>query len=254
MTPDTPEKPETSEAVIDSPLSDDPMSDDPLFDIRERVLTAALPDIAFDGWTDAVLALAGDQCGVSADEMVVALPKGALDLLTHFSASGDAAAYAQLQALPRPPKIRQAIALAVKTRIEVHAAHREAVRRAMAVLALPGRQLLATKLTYQTVDMIWRWVGDQSTDYNFYTKRAILSGVLTATRFYWLSDESDNAADSWAFLDRRIENVMQFEKLKAAAHNPIEKGVQATHAIISRLAQWRYGRHADGHRDSHAEG
>lgn len=220
----------------------DPLLSDPIFRIRNQILAEALPDIAFDGWTDAVIAAACARISISDDDAIMALPDGAMDLIAHFSASGDAAMLAELEGVPRPDKIRQAIALAVKTRIQHRHDHREAVRRAVAALALPGRQRLAVSLSYATADAIWRWVGDTSTDYNFYSKRTILAGVITATRFYWLSDDSVEAEDSWAFLDRRIDNVMQFEKAKAASRPHIERGLSVAQEALKRLARWRYGR------------
>ena len=112
-------------------------------------------------------------------------------------------------------KFRDRIAAAVRFRLE--AADPELVRRGAAIFALPQNAATGSKLVWETCDKIWTVLGDQSADYNWYTKRMTLSGVYSATVLYWMGDESEDHADSWAFLDRRIENVMQFEKVKGAA-------------------------------------
>jgi ubiquinone biosynthesis protein COQ9 len=112
-------------------------------------------------------------------------------------------------------KVRERITAAVKARIDALRPHKEAARRAAAFLTLPPHAALGVKLLYRTVDAMWRAVGDQSTDFNFYTKRGILAGVYSSTLMRWFTDQStdENATDT--FLRDRIENVMQFEKFKA---------------------------------------
>ena len=119
----------------------------------------------------------------------------------------------------------------------------EAARRAAGYLSVPGRQKLAADLLFTSAHHMWRWAGDTATDYNYYSKRLILSGVITATRLYWFDDSSDDFANTRAFLERRIENVMQFEKVKAKAKNWSEKmhGDKAPFdGIIGALAKMRY--------------
>jgi ubiquinone biosynthesis protein COQ9 len=159
---------------------------------------------------------AADAAGVSHGEMRLAFPGGITDLVDCFLSDGDrrmeeALAKRDLAAL----KIRERITLAVRTRIEVDAAHREAVRRAVTLLTLPISGTTGPRSLYRTVDALWRAAGDRSTDFNFYTKRAILAGVYSAVTLTWFSDSSEDYADTWAFLDRRIGDVMQIEKAKA---------------------------------------
>jgi ubiquinone biosynthesis protein COQ9 len=111
-------------------------------------------------------------------------------------------------------KIRDRIKSAVRLRLERHAGPREAARRALSTLSMPLNAGLALKLLYKTVDAMWYAAGDTSTDFNFYTKRATLAGVYSSTLLYWLNDRSPGAEATWAFLDRRIDDVMKFEKLK----------------------------------------
>ena len=110
-------------------------------------------------------------------------------------------------------RVRDRIALAVKARLQRNTGHREAIKSACSFLAMPHNALLALRLLYRTVDAMWYGAGDNATDFNFYTKRALLAGVYSTTVLYWLNDKSAGCADSWAFLDRRIDEVMQVPKL-----------------------------------------
>lgn len=199
------------------PGSRAPQPGDRIAAVRAKILQAALPHVAFDGWTVKLMREAADAAGVAHGEMRLAFPGGITDLVDCFLADGDrrmeeALAMRDLAAL----KIRERITLAVRTRIEADAAHREAVRRAVTLLALPISGGTGPRALYRSVDAIWRAAGDTSTDFNFYTKRAILAGVYSAVTVAWFSDESEGYADTWAFLDRRIGDVMQIEKAKAS--------------------------------------
>ena len=207
-------------------------------EIRRAVLDAALPEIAFDGWSDEVLARAGEQAGIDADTLHLAFSGGVGDLIAAFSSQGDSAMLAALDA-PDEMKIRDRIRHAVRVRLEVDAGNREAARRAAGWLSLPGRHALAAQLVYATADHIWHWAGDTATDYNHYSKRLILSGVIGATRLVWFGDESDGFEKSWAFLDRRIENVMQFEKTKAK-WQAANEGKTPLSDLLGKLARRRY--------------
>ena len=191
------------------------MTDDAL---KKAVLDAALPDAAFDGFTDKVLEKASRAAGVDASAQARLFPDGAISLITFYSHDADAAMAAALASMDLSSmKIRARIKAAVKARLDALAPHKEAARRAASALMLPGHASLSLQLMYASVDAMWRAVGDTSTDFNFYTKRAILAGVYGATLVRWFNDADKDAAATDAFLDARIENVMQFEKLKAGA-------------------------------------
>lgn len=184
--------------------------------LKEAVLMAALEHAPFDGFTAAVLARAGKEAG--ADEAVLArlFPDGALSLVEAFSEWADGEMEKTLAAANlSKKKIRERIAAAVLARIEALSAHKEAARRAGAFLTLPPHAALGMKLLYRTVDRMWRAAGDTSTDFNFYTKRAILAGVYSTTLMRWFNDGSADRAATHEFLARRIDDVMRFEKLKA---------------------------------------
>ena len=184
--------------------------------LKSPVLEAALPHVVFDGFSDAVLARAAREAGVAKDKLAALFPDGPLSLVEAFSHSADAAMEAHLAALDlKAMKIRARIAAAVMARIEALRPHKEAARRAAAFLTLPPHAALGARLVWRTVDAMWRAVGDTSTDFNFYTKRAILSAVYSATLMRWFNDASEDERATREFLAARIENVMQFEKFKA---------------------------------------
>ena len=184
--------------------------------LRIAVLKAALPHVPFDGFTDKVLKAAAADAGLDRVALTRLFPKGPLSLVEVFSEWADAEMERQLsKAKLTRVKVREKIALAVKTRIAVIRPHKEAARRAAAFLTLPPNAPTAARLLYRTVDAIWHAIGDTSTDFNFYTKRAILAGVYSSTLLRWFNDDSEDEAATEEFLGRRIENVMQFEKLKA---------------------------------------
>lgn len=207
--------------------------------LRARLLDAALPNVAFDGWTTRLMREAARAAGISHGEMRLAFPGGVLDLVDCFLADGDrrmeeALARRDLAAL----KIRERITLAVRMRIEVDAPHREAVRRAVTLLALPLSGIAGPRALTRTVDTIWRAVGDRSTDFNFYTKRAVLAGVYSAVTLHWFADQSEDFADTWTFLDKRIADVMRIEKVKAS----VRKIGDALPDPLGLIGRWRYGR------------
>ncbi len=192
-------------------------------DLQTRILDAALPAIAFDGWTLGTLETAATSLGLTPFDVKRAFPGGVVEAVNLFVTRADEAMIAALPADFTTQKIREKIAIAVMTRLGQQLPHREAVRRALAVYAMPWNAGEALQRTYGTVDAIWRAAGDTSTDYNFYTKRLILSKVYASTLTVWLNDQSLDLAETEAFLRRRIENVMQFEKFKAKAKEKFGK-------------------------------
>ena len=185
---------------------------------KEAVVEASLPDAAFDGFTDAVLAKAAAKAGIEKTELDRLFPEGARSLIEAYSLSADADMEKLLAEMNLGKmKIRERIAAAVLARFAILKPHKEAARRAAATVSLPMHASLGAKLMYHTVDAMWRAVGDTSTDFNFYSKRGILAGVYGATLVRWFYDASEDERATQDFLAARIENVMQFEKFKAEA-------------------------------------
>jgi len=196
---------------------------------RNALLDAAMIHVMFDGWGPETLKMAIADSGVDTALAALACPRGAIDLAVAFHRRGDAQMMAALQATDMDEiRFRDRIALGVRLRLETVAMDREAVRRGATLFALPQNASDGAALIWGTSDLIWKTLGDTSQDVNWYTKRATLSAVYSACVLYWLGDESEDFADTWEFLDRRIDNVMQFEKLKAnLKNNPLVKGFMA---------------------------
>ena len=205
--------------------------------LSERLLGAALFHVPFDGWgDDAFRAACAD---LNIDESLARLhcPNGALDLAILSHKRGDQAMVDRLAAQDlRQLRFRDKIAAAVRARLEV-LEDKEIIRRATTVFALPQNLKRGGDLIWGTSDLIWTTLGDTSDDYNWYSKRTILSSVYSATLLYWLGDQSDGHADTWDFLDRRIDNVMQFEKTKAKLreNQGLMRLLAGPRALLSRL-------------------
>lgn len=181
---------------------------------RDRLLTAILNHVPFDGWSEAALQAAGHDVGLPADRVLNAFPGGARDALILWHETTDQALIAAMAAPEIASlRVRERIATAVRLRLEYCQPHREAVRAGCTLLLMPQNAALATKLLYSTVNAIWYAAGDQSTDHNFYTKRALLAAVYSSTVLYWLNDKSPDGSATWAFLDRRINEVMQIPQV-----------------------------------------
>lgn len=180
---------------------------------RDAAIEAMLPHVPFDGWTMRALRMGLADAGMPADDAELLFPGGAADMVDTFCdladrwMEQDAATLAETRLTAR---VRGVIAL----RFERNRPHREAIRRALAVLALPMNARVAAACSARTVDSIWYAAGDESADFSWYTKRAILTGVYGTTLLYWLRDGSEDGADTLAFLDRRLAGVGRIGKLR----------------------------------------
>lgn len=180
----------------------------------DRLLDAALMHVPFDGWSEATLKAAAKDAEIDLAMVRALCPRGAVDLALAYHARGDAAMIARMKSGDLPERFRDKIAAAVRFRIEA-VTDKEAVRRGTTLFALPMHAADGAKAIWGTADKIWDTLGDRSDDVNWYTKRATLSGVYSATVLYWLGDDSIDNQATWEFLDRRIEDVMRIEKVKA---------------------------------------
>ncbi|MFC3578623.1 COQ9 family protein [Sphingomonas hylomeconis] len=191
-------------------------ADATLDEIRAALAPRIASNAAFDGWGAPARDAAADSLGIDRDVALLAFPGGAVEMIAAWFAYVDAAMLAAL-----PPerlatyKIRARITALVEARLAAVAADREALRRALAILAMPQNVARAAKLGWHAADVMWRAAGDTATDYNHYTKRTILAGVYGATLTVFLDDDSAGQADTRAFLARRIEGIMRFEKAKS---------------------------------------
>ena len=179
------------------------------------IITHALPLAPFDGWNQQTLGQAAIAAGYKKTDVIRVFPGGAIDAADAYCTMIDTQmteAFSQYHL--EGMKIRERITKAVRLHLELQAPHREAVRKIAALHALPFNAHRGMACLYNTVDAIWHAIGDTSTDFNFYTKRLTLAAVYLSTKRIWLDDHSTGQEAAWAFLDRRIQDVMAFEKAK----------------------------------------
>ncbi|MEM9434294.1 MAG: COQ9 family protein [Pseudomonadota bacterium] len=184
--------------------------------MKTEFLDAMLGHVVFDGWSETSFAAAIRDTEMSQEQARELFPRRALDAAIAFHKRGDAQMAARmkredLMAL----KYSERVAAAVRYRLEAAEPHKEEVRRGTALFALPQNAAQGARLVWGTADAIWDALEDRSEDYNWYTKRATLSAVYSSTVLFWLGDSSEDHVATWEFLDRRIENVLQFETFKS---------------------------------------
>lgn len=202
-----------AEAIVDSAAA--------LEKSRDRLLLATLPHVAFESWSGAALRAGCADAGLAAEQGKLIFPDGAREMIAHWSAWSDRQMLETIHLRPDfdALRVRERIAAAVRARVSVNGPWRETLRRTIALLALPPNAALGLSCTWRTLDAIWYACGDSSSDFSFYSKRATLAGVYGATVLYWLDDSSEESADTWAFLDRRIDDVMRLPKLRGQLQN-----------------------------------
>jgi ubiquinone biosynthesis protein COQ9 len=188
-----------------------------LDELRASLAPLIPGNAVFDGWSDKALEMAASELGVPADRARLCFPDGPVQMIDAWF---DAIDIAMAKAYPLERisklKIRERIRDLVLYRIEVVNPHKEALRRALAILAQPQNAITGAKLAWRSADRMWRIAGDRSTDFNHYTKRGILSALYTSTMLVFLDDDSEGMVSTRGFLDRRIDDVMNFEKFKAS--------------------------------------
>jgi ubiquinone biosynthesis protein COQ9 len=191
-------------------------SPSPLEQLRRRLALAVGENAVFDGWTRAAVDSAAGQLGVDPLQARLAMPKGQAAMIDLYIQEVDRAleAYFTPERLAKL-KIREKIRALVWRRLEIMGPAREAVRRALAILAMPQNLPLGLRISWRSADLMWRIAGDTSTDFNHYTKRMTLGAVYGSTVLVWLDDASEGWTETATFLDRRIDDVMKIEKFKA---------------------------------------
>jgi ubiquinone biosynthesis protein COQ9 len=191
---------------------------------RDAAIAAALPHVPFDGWTRRALRAGLADIGVPREDAEQLFPGGAADMIETFCDLADRRMEADAAALDSALRLHQRVRAVIVLRLEQNRPHKEAIRRALALLALPGHARLAAASAARTVDAIWRAAGDRSADFSWYTKRAILAAVYGATLLYWLRDSSEDDAATLEFLDRRLAGVGRIGSVRRRAE-----------AVVSRL-------------------
>ncbi len=218
--------------------------------LEDSLLRAMKAHVPFDGWSETAFRAAIEETNTDEAVARALFPRGAVDLARAYHKRGDQAMIARVEAEDLEElRFRDRIIFAVRARLEA-VEDKELVRRGTTLFALPQYAATGAQLIWDTCDAIWTVLGDTSEDVNWYTKRMTLSAVYSSTVLYWLGDESEGHADTWAFLDRRIENVMQFEKAKAGfrksslgklMQGPLSvlDGIKAPGAKRDMPGQWR---------------
>jgi ubiquinone biosynthesis protein COQ9 len=181
---------------------------------QDKIFQAVLKEVSFDGWSEKAYARGLAAVSIGRGEADLVLPSGIRDLIDLFNKEADQAMQEAIESEPgfRNFRVRDKVAFAVRSHLTHLTPRREAMRRLLYWYALPLNAPLGLKRLGKTVDLIWRAAGDQATDFNFYTKRILLAGVLKATILFWLDDETRDCEASWAFLDRRLGEVLKIGK------------------------------------------
>jgi ubiquinone biosynthesis protein COQ9 len=207
----------------------------PLERIRERLALSVGENAVFDGWCRAAVDSAAAQLGIDQAQARLAFPKRKAGMIDAYVQGVDREMQRRLpEKKLAKMRIREKIRALVWTRLEIMGPAREAIRNALSILAMPQNAAHAARIGWRSADLMWRLAGDTSTDFNHYTKRMTLGAVYGSTLLAWLDDQTEGWTDTAAFLDRRIENVMQFEKWKASWRS-------AEHFSVSRfLGRLRY--------------
>jgi len=203
--------------------------------LRDDVILASLTHVPFDGWTADALIRGAADVALTGDDVNVLFPDGPRGAVSHWFGLADRFMLEDLKGVDfESLRIRDRIATMVRIRLIRWTPHREAVRRALALSVLPGFAENSVRSGYATVDAMWRAAGDSATDFNFYTKRGLLAAVYSSTLLVWLDDRSEESADTWAFLDRRIADVMKVPKIQSRLREAVSRLPNPLNALKRR--------------------
>jgi len=181
---------------------------------RDAAIAALLPHVPFDGWTFSALRRGLADIGVPPEDAALLFPDGAADMIEAFCDWADRRMEEEAAALDPALRLHERVRAVIALRLEQNRPHKEAIRRALAILSLPRNTRAAAACTGRTVDAVLHAAGDRSADFSWYTKRAILAGVYAKTLLYWLRDSSEDDAETLAFLDRRLADVARIGKVR----------------------------------------
>jgi len=184
---------------------------DPISTLRDQILLSALPMVQSKGWTWSIVEKAAVQCQFQDDLKIHLFPNGMADVVAHFSDYTDRRMMKKLESLPVASlRSKDKVRAAVLARYNILENNKEAIKASMGYWTHPAHVIQGQRVLWRTSDCIWNWAGDTATDYNRQTKRALLSSILMGTTMVWIGDDSDSHIVTQAFLDRRLENVMEF--------------------------------------------
>jgi len=204
------------------------------------IIAAALVHIPFDGWSSEALVAGAAEAGFTADDVARLFPGGAVDAVVMHSALADAAMIEAFEAMAdKPDRVHLMIREMILIRLDQVAAHKEAVRRGLTLLAVPANALASARALYATVDAMWRAAGQRDTDISFYTKRATLAAVYSATLLAWIADTSGERAVIEGFLDRRLQDVARIPKASAPIRSALNTGQRLAEGMFQIVGRVR---------------
>ena len=211
-------------------------------DEAAAIVSAALMHIPFDGWTEEALVAGAIDAGIDAERVGVCFPAGPIDAIVAYITMADTEMVAAFEALDdKPKKVHLMIRTLILLRLEQASAHKEAVRRALTLLALPINTGQSARTLYRTVDAMWCATGQKDTDLSFYTKRATLAAVYSATLLAWMADTGSDMKNTEAFLDRRLRDVARIPQVTGPARSIFAAGKKLTQGIVGGMGR-RTGR------------
>ncbi len=204
------------------------------------IIAASLVHVPFEGWTNEALCAGAAEAGFSADDVARLFPGGAVDAVVMHSALADAAMIEAFEAMAdRPDRVHLMIREMILIRLDQAAAHKEAVRRGLTLLAVPANALASARALYATVDAMWRAAGQRDTDISFYTKRATLAAVYSATLLAWIADSSGDRTVIEGFLDRRLQDVSRIPKASAPLRSALSTGQRLAEGMFEIVGRVR---------------
>lgn len=204
------------------------------------IIAAALIHVPFDGWTTEALVAGATDAGFSADEITRLFPGGAVDAVVMHSALADSAMVAEFESMvEKPERVHLIIRELILIRLDQATPHKEAVRRGLTLLAVPANALASARALYATVDAMWRAAGQRDTDISFYTKRATLAAVYSATLLAWIADTSGDRTVIEGFLDRRLQDVARFPKASAPLRSALNTGQRLAEGMFQIVGRVR---------------
>lgn len=204
------------------------------------IIAASLVHVPFDGWTNEALCAGAAEAGFSADDVARLFPGGAVDAVVMHSALADAAMIEGFEAMAdKPDRVHLMIREMILIRLDQAAAHKEAVRRGLTLLAVPANALASARALYATVDAMWRAAGQRDTDISFYTKRATLAAVYSATLLAWIADSSGDRTVIEGFLDRRLQDVARIPKASAPLRSALNTGQRLAEGMFQIVGRVR---------------
>ena len=186
-------------------------------DFINSVISQALKHVPFDGWSNQTLKKVCQELSIPTSKLYQMFPRGGVDLAIAFHGRDDSRFLEQfLTDIADQPsrRVRDSIKIALISRLDVAAENKEAVKRSMSLLTSPLYVSDGIRALWNTCDKIWSAIEDDSKDFNWYSKRLILSSVYSATLIFWMEDDSKDFQDTKDFIGRRISDVMAFEQLK----------------------------------------